>query len=227
MFSDRLEELRKEHNLTQKKLAEIAKVSPVAVKKWLDGDTKNVAGVYITALADYFHVNSSWLVTGQGPKSGSNIALAGDNSEDDYVQIKENQVRFDCGSGTCAPTWEEINDGSVCVYKRSFFRDLGVNPTNCVRVRAHGDSMAPLICNGDYVLIDTSQHYDIIDGKIYAIGVEGQLRIKRLYRKTNKGLVIRSENKEYVDEVLTPEEANQYVTIIGRVIDRSGSNPFK
>ncbi len=227
MFSDRLEALRKERNLTQKRLADIAEVSPVAVKKWLNGEVKNVAAVYITRLADYFHVNSSWLVFGKGPKVCTNAVVSANNQEEDYVQIKESTIGFEYSSGVYRPTWKELETGSVCVYKRSFFIELGVKPENCIRVCVGGDSMSPLIFNGDYVLIDTSLQRDIAEGKIYAIGVEDHLLIRRLFLKTNKGLVIRSDNRNFVDEELSPEEVSQYITIIGRVIERSGSNPFR
>ena len=228
MLADRLNELKKQKGCSNRDIAKACNASPVAVLKWLNGDVDHIRSDYAAKLADFFGVNVLWLITGVEPRRGSNIAVDGDTDarDNEYVKVFENRVLFDMGSGI-EPSWEEIHDGTFCVYKRSFFRDLGVDPKNCIRVQCVGDSMEPLIHEHDYVLIDTAQRYRVIDGKVYAIAVDNSLRIKRLYKQINKGLVIHSDNPAYHDEIIPAELVDSTVNIIGRVIDRSGSDAFR
>ena len=83
--------------------------------------------------------------------------------------------------------------------------------------------MSPLICDGDYILVDLTDNKEIQPNKVYCIGVEGNMRVKRLIRTIKGGLLIKSDNPQYPTEELSPEEASRLVVIIGRVIDRSGS----
>ena len=83
--------------------------------------------------------------------------------------------------------------------------------------------MYPLICDGDYILVDLTDNKEIKPNKVYCIGVEGEMRVKRLLKTIKGGLLIKSDNPEFKDEELSAEEADRLVTIIGRVIERSGA----
>ena len=77
-----------------------------------------------------------------------------------------------------------------------------------------GDSMEPLIQDGDTILID--QHdKDVIEGKIYVVTLGEELRVKRIYKGIN-GLILRSENTRYPDISVTTAEMESLV-IHGRV----------
>lgn len=224
MIGTQLRELMQENKITQAKVAEISGASPPAVKKWLDGDTKNIDTKYAIKLANFFHVNISWLVTGEGPKRGSNISVINNpyNASDQYVKIHESKVIFACGIG-CEPTYEEIHEGSNALYKLSWFQARQINPEHCARFKVQGESMYPLICDGDYILVDLTDNKEIKPNKVYCIGVEGEMRVKRLLKTIKGGLLIKSDNPEFKDEELSAEEADRLVTIIGRVIERSGA----
>ena len=225
MISYQLKTLMKENKITQAKIAEICGVSPPAVKKWVDGDTKNIDTKYAIKLAKFFNVNISWLETGEGPKTGSNIKTIENSSyfsDPNYVKIYESKVIFSAGTG-CEPTYEEIHNGSETVYKLEWFQARHINPKHCTRFKVYGESMSPLICDGDYILVDLTDNKEIQPNKVYCIGVEGNMRVKRLIRTIKGGLLIKSDNPQYPTEELSPEEASRLVVIIGRVIDRSGS----
>lgn len=84
-----------------------------------------------------------------------------------------------------------------------------------------GDSMEPYLFDDDTILIDTGQS-DIEDNQIYAIRYADDLRIKRLSRRFDGGLLIRSDNPKYADEPLTAKEA-EHIHIIGKLIWRGGA----
>ena len=84
-----------------------------------------------------------------------------------------------------------------------------------VAMEVFGQSMEPMIKEGDTVLIDQSQK-NILAGAIYAVGVEDTILIKRLEKHPNK-LVLCSDNKDYESIYLESEEADG-LRIIGKVI---------
>jgi phage repressor protein C with HTH and peptisase S24 domain len=83
-----------------------------------------------------------------------------------------------------------------------------------------GDSMEPYLMDRDVVLIDTGQT-EVKDNGVYSIAYGDELRIKRLSRRFDGGLKIRSDNPAYPDEDLSPEQAG-YIRVIGRVLWRGG-----
>ena len=83
-----------------------------------------------------------------------------------------------------------------------------------------GDSMEPFLMDEDTILIDTGQ-IEVEDNAVYAIRYLDDLRIKRLSRRFDGGLLIRSDNSRYPDEALNPQEAEQ-IHIIGKLIWRGG-----
>lgn len=83
-----------------------------------------------------------------------------------------------------------------------------------------GDSMLPTLSHGDQVVIDT-QINKFIDDAIYAILQDGFLRYKRVQKRLDGNVIVKSDNPSYGDpEIYTQEEAS-YFHIVGMVI------PFK
>lgn len=76
------------------------------------------------------------------------------------------------------------------------------NKTSTFPLRAKGDSMAPLIMQNDVLIIDRSLTPK--SGQICIFGFEGNLICKR-YLKTNKGILLRSENHSHKDIILNNE----------------------
>lgn len=81
-------------------------------------------------------------------------------------------------------------------------------------VRVKGDSMEPIIKEGEYVIIDTASK-DIINGKIYVISdKDGGLLIRRIYRLDNGVLRLLPENKLYQKQDVSYDD----IRIIGKAI---------
>lgn len=228
MLGDRLKELIREKKCTLTEIAKACGTSITTVRRWLNDEVGQIGSRYILNLAEFFDVNIAWIETGEGPKRGTNIVAMPYDEEGlskEFVKIYESKVVFACGAG-CEPTFEEVHDGNSAVYRLDFFQKKHLKPKCCARFKVQGDSMAPFIMDGDYVLVDLSDNKEILPNKIYAIGVQGSMRVKRLLRKITGELEIKSDNPNYSIEILSPEDADQFVTIIGRVIDRSGCDGF-
>ena len=119
------------------------------------------------------------------------------------------------------PTWEEVNDAVPHWMPESFFLKKGVRPERCRFGRVDGDSMEPTLCDGDKVL--WAEESDpragcvrIRDGAIYAVGIEGDLKVKRL-RRIQDGIEVVSDNPAYKVMTYTGEAADR-LRVFGRVL---------
>ncbi len=208
-----------------KELSNLTGLTTAAISQYKTGKILTLNAMAAQKIADALGVNVEWLVTGEGNMIKPNI-ISLDNADSDklpagFVQIPEYKICFGAGEAE-EPTYEEIQDCVPAYFRSSFFSDRGINPKNCKRFKVIGDSMIPLINDGDYITVDCTPKDYIENNQIYALVFDHSLRIKRLI-KSFKTLTIRSDNSIYPDEVLTLEEAAQLIHIIGKVIERSGS----
>ena len=81
-------------------------------------------------------------------------------------------------------------------------------------INASGSSMYPIIFEGDKIILKHWQGEQIIDDKIYLFTYNYELFIKKLVKNIDQ-IIIKSENKEYENRIITP---NETFKIIGRVI---------
>ena len=199
-------------------------VSGVVSPKWLN------------VVCAHFGVSKAWLLNGEGPGPAAPQGYSVGNIEvidntvtpevipADSVRIPEYHVVFCCGDGADEPAFEECTDTLPAYYRRSFFDFRGINPRTCVRIKAHGRSMEPLINDGDMLLIDRSNDAVSIavPGGIYALIFDTQLMVKRIRRLEDGTVELTSENPSFLPIRLSPEEAAERLIVIGHVVERSG-----
>lgn len=151
-------------------------------------------------------------------------ALAeGEDPGDGYVQIPEYEVRFAAGNGRTA-LFDEIEGTKPRTYRVEWFTAAGINPAHAKCFKVHGDSMEPMLFDGDSVLVNLAET-DVMNGRVYALRYGNELRIKRCYKRLDGGLVLRSDNPSFLprDEEISPSIAAEHISILGRVRDKSGS----
>jgi len=111
-----------------------------------------------------------------------------------------------------------VSEGISCVpFMKGWIDQIKAHPKNLIFLFVHGDSMEPVIMDGDVIMIDTSQKR-IFDGYIYALAVGISIVIKRLYFKPNGLVRVKSDNPEYEPYEAAPDD----LRIIGEVKFRSG-----
>jgi len=77
--------------------------------------------------------------------------------------------------------------------------------------------MEPKLSDGDKVAINLNDR-TIRDGKMYAIRMGEIQRVKTLISRPDGGIIVRSYNQVYKDELITKEQlANEDMVVIGRV----------
>lgn len=125
-------------------------------------------------------------------------------------------VVLSAGGGNVAWEHEEV-DGSHA-FTRAWLQRKRLNIRHCRILTVEGDSMLPELRNGFVVLIDLSDTAPVRNGKVYAISVDGEQRIKRLFRQVDGSLLLQSDNPDkahFPDEIVRPEHLDR-VAILGR-----------
>jgi phage repressor protein C with HTH and peptisase S24 domain len=221
-MANRLQQYLNEKNGgNQSELARFVKVSPQAVQKWVSGEAEP-RGRNLELAAEFLGVSAATLKFGPAEGSSRVTAVHPDDPHDPaIVYVPEFRIEFAAGNGRTVQ-FELVEDEEPATYRLSWFQKNGINPTRVRRFRASGDSAEPFIYDGDAILVNLDET-NIIDGKTYAIRYGDELRVKKMYRRLDGTLLLRSMNPAFKDEEISPELANEHISIIGRVRDRSGN----
>lgn len=191
--------------------------------------SRGVPAGKLMAVARALGVRYEWLEKGVGEirpaeaedhPEAEHMRLWDDDTpmDDDEVAVPFlREVELAAGSGRFVI--EESEKATLRFGKRSL-RNNGVqfDQARCVTVR--GNSMLPILRDGATVGVNTGRtsFADIIDGDLYVINHNGQLRVKQLYRLPT-GIRLRSFNRdEHPDEDYTYQEMHEEnLVILGHV----------
>ncbi|GAB7082327.1 hypothetical protein JCM14635_40020 [Megalodesulfovibrio paquesii] len=154
--------------------------------------------------------SADWLLFG-GQHAQCQIENQQSQSES-FVYVKKVKARLSAGNGSLE-TDSEL-DGYHAFQERWIMR-MG-NPSRMVLMDVAGDSMSPVLEDGDTVLIDESKT-EIIAGKIYAVAIDDEILVKRLDKRPGL-IVLRSENHRYEALEINPADENVHFKIIGKII---------
>lgn len=226
-LKSRMAEALEASGKTKSELARFCGVSQPSVTAWLNGKTKSLDAGSALKASMFLGVSALWLATGKGEKTAGALTISdAEPAPDGFIEVPEYEISF--GAGDCAaPTYEETTETRRSLYREDWLRSQGVKPQDCRRFRVHGDSMIPILYDGDKILCDCRHGQKIISGKIYVFCFGDSVRVKRLYAKLNGSIVVHSENpaEQPQDETISADELDRFL-LVGRVIERSGSAPF-
>jgi phage repressor protein C with HTH and peptisase S24 domain len=137
---------------------------------------------------------------------------------DGYIRVPRYEVKASAGGGAIIHS-EQIVDHLY--FKTDWVKNvLGIPRDFLALISVQGDSMEPTLSNGDLILIDTRSSR-VEDGAIYVVQYEDALLVKRLQKKYDGSVVIRSDNPLYEPEILHGENAMN-LKIVGRVVWAGG-----
>lgn len=170
------------------------------------------------------HCNTDWLMTGDGDKLVGDIAKKGDRSQgavphttkanDEYVHIPRYEVEASAGGGAIIHS-EQVVD--YLSFRTDWVRStLGISVRDLALISVIGDSMEPTLSEGDVVLLDMTTK-SVLDGSIYVLQLNGGLLVKRIHRKLDGSVVVKSDNPRYDPEIVSEDSAD-LLKIIGRVV---------
>jgi transcriptional regulator with XRE-family HTH domain len=188
-------------------LATAVGVSDNAIYKWLSGRGQpSVAN--LVSLARAGRVSVEWLATGAEIGQGSQ-AMARAVERGDFIFMPRSKMRFSSGrDGTLRS--EQVVD-SIAFRADWIKRTLRMESRDLILIEVIGDSMAPTVEDSDLILANLAEPRFRQDG-IYLLRNSSGLAVKRIQRRPDGKMLVRSDNPRYEAMVV----AN--VSIIGRVV---------
>ncbi|WP_373393604.1 XRE family transcriptional regulator [Raoultella ornithinolytica] len=224
-LAERLKIAREKAGLSQAELGEAIGLSQQSVAKIENGDTQQPRK--IKEIAKALGVSQTWLQLGI-EENGSLSEFVVEELEEAtidpgvFASIPVLDIELSAGNGCEAEVVESVIESFPL--RRADLRKAGVAANNARIVKIWGNSLLPILNNGDHVAVDVSQSKPIRDGNLYALRDGVLLRVKVLINQPDGGILMRSFNKdEYPDEILTFDERRARIHVIGRVFWSSRS----
>ncbi|MGH1460961.1 MAG: LexA family transcriptional regulator [Neptuniibacter sp.] len=212
-FPKRLEKVVEEVG-SVRMYASRAGLSEGVIRKYLKGDSfPTIDKAVLMALAGA--VNVLWLVTGEGAMRLHQEAGGGahDPEMSEFALIPGYNIQVSAGSGALP---SDETPTRKLAFRHKWLKYKGLKEKDLALVFADGDSMEPTISDNNTLMIDTSQK-ELKDGHIYVIRTNSHLIVKRVQTLWNKGILLLSDNKEYKEQQVEPNEADD-LEVIGRVV---------
>lgn len=210
LIHSRLKEIAKECG-GNRALCEKSGVSERTFANWLAGSSEpKIIG--ISAIAQAAGVTIDWIVTGAKPKQ--RLGSRPQPSQDTVLVawVAHGLV----GDASLKSTERLILKDHLPFSKNFLEKHLGhTNFDQLCILQTHGDSMEPTMRDGDFVLIDRSQH-KLQDGLASYI-FKDSIYIKRLINVLN-GIEVISDNQPLYPTQHIPYDDIQHFKPIGRVI---------
>lgn len=125
------------------------------------------------------------------------------------------RLGLDASAGPGALADDEQPFGALR-FSHGWLRSMGLDPAQLVTIAVAGDSMHPVLNDGDEILVDRSRRA-LRDG-IHVVRVGDHLLVKRIDMGHPGRVRLKSENPAYDPIDLAPDE----VVVIGRVVWKGG-----
>ena len=188
-------------------VAKAVGVSDNAIYKWLSGRGQPSV-TNLVALARAARVSIEWLATGEESKQSAQ-AITRAVEHGDFIFMPRNRIRFSSGREGILRSDQVVD--SIAFRAEWVKRRLSIESRDLLLIEVVGDSMAPTVEDMDLILADLAEPRFRQDG-IYLLRHDSGLAVKRIQRRPDGKLLIRSDNPKYEALVVAT------VGVIGRVI---------
>lgn len=207
---NRVKAMLNERDMSQASFARSIEVSPQTLSGWFSGrNSPNVEAV--VKMCDSLQVSPSWLLTGREDSVAHQSLVT-----EDTVCIPLFEVEASCGNGSYGNNSVFLK--LIEVNKLWVIRYCGsANMKSLNIIMIHGDSMAPTIKDGDFVIVDISVKKPYTDA-MFAFLMDDDLFVKR-FQRIGANYKIISDNPLYPTLELSPaqlEEAN--FRVVGKIV---------
>ena len=137
----------------------------------------------------------------------------GGSAGGDATMVAVRRIDAEAHAGAGGLVEDDRNGGEERIDPRVVAR-LGVSPATLTMITAHGDSMEPLIHDGDALFVDMADRRLSSRPGIFVIRLDGALLVKRVSRI---GLEVQVTSDNPVTPAIAPVRADR-VAVIGRVV---------
>ena len=202
MFGERLKQLRKEHHLTQKRLADILFIDQTSISYWENNKTKPDFQRQ-QMLADYFGISLDNLM-GRDVSEDSNASSK-------YVKIP---VLGNVQAGIPTEAIEDIIDYEEIPREMAMRGDY-------FGLKIRGESMSPRMLEDDVIIV--RKQSDVDNGDIAVVLVNGDDATVKKIRKSAAGVELVPLNPAFNVMFYSNEEIETLpVVVIGKVVELRG-----
>ena len=197
--------LLSEQRLEQKDLAEAINVKPQVISDWKSGKTKSYTK-YIDQIASFLGVSVDYLL-GKSPVRHNTMEILRTDSSS-YVPIPI--------VGNVAAGYTALAETDIIGYE---LVDTSVmtDGYEYAWLKVKGDSMSPLILEGDLVLVRLQDEVDSGDLAVVIVDEEDGV-IKRVQYSTNKVTLVSENSDDYPPRVFQGKEINR-LRIWGKAVE--------
>lgn len=230
-IGQRIRNLREMKNMTQTELSQsLGMKTYTTVSKW-ESDDNFPKGRDLKKLSELFGVSSDYLLGLNTNKNVSSIETIYNQLEKPrqtkvYNFAEQQLEEQNRGNVVHFPKKEKLptikNSASAANPTELVYGDTVVEEEEFERVPSSadfavpiiGDSMEPVIRNGQFVFV--KEQPDVEDGEIAIVEIDGDgVTCKEVFKDyENQSIILRSINELYEDRVVSPEQ----IRIIGKVV---------
>lgn len=203
----RIKQVMQELNLSQSQFAEKIGIDPSNLSKYLSGK-QIIRDSLLNKIVVKLKVSDQWLHFDRGPMWDGNDITAPVTKECRIPTVSIPMQAISANPQQGAKVYGiDVTAGNFA-RERMFASDLVIGSINvpsinsdCSIVKVSGDSMQPVICNGDMIAIREITNPDLIFwGQIYVILLDDYRMVKYIRKHNNpKYVVLRSANPDYDD----------------------------
>ncbi len=178
--------------------------------KWLD-----VSAPAISQARKKGKVPESWLVRFAAKTNCSLDALIFDS---DLSAIPDDAETASIPVRTCNPDFKGSGDDTdYFLFRKHWLKTLG-KPENMFLLKVSGDSMEPVICHNDLVLVDSGRTA-VVPHTVFAVAIDDEWYIKQLETLPGHRLILRNFNSKYPPiEIDMRGEFAESVKILGKAL---------
>ena len=192
----RIFEARKRRKISRKEIADFLQVHETTIKRYEDGNTKKLPTDRLEKIAKYLNTSIEYLMGWEEEQKpqGVKIPVLGTVPAGIPISAVEDILDYE----EIPKSWE--NQGE-------FFG-----------LKIKGDSMLPILTNGDVVIVRKQTTAD--NGDTVIAMVNGYDATCKRYERSNNGIMLIPNNSSYTPTFYTNEEIESLpVTIIGKVVE--------
>ncbi len=212
----KLKKIRKTLELSQENMAKALGTTGRTLRDY-EKENFGVSYDFLNKLIETYKVNPNWIFRNEFPifldeETEGLVKNISPEEKADLIYIPKYDPTADAGAGKY--TVSECMEYFIAIQSTVIRRIVGFVPTLLSAIEAEGDSMSPLINNGDLIIIDLTRN--IPNDGVYVLNINDGLVVKRIQSLPNYKLKVTSENKAYDPYEVDLKTDN--VRIAGKVI---------
>lgn len=198
----------------KKTLSKQTSISESQLYRYISGQSQPTASP-LAAIARAGMVSLDWLITGKG-KTVEHLT-SHLNKRSDRLN---NYIKIPCYTDESAEGSESAISMGKFIFRTEWLYENRLKPEALRLLPVFGDAMETTLCDGDLIMVDTSQT-EITGDAIFVLKVDQHLIVKRLQHSVEGGIYISSDNPHYREQYVAPNDQQQ-LKIIGRVVWSAG-----